>query len=73
VYRRTRADVVRLGSVLAGLSWPAAKAQIVVHADGADPVSTAQLWSLPPRTVYADLADVCQALGVLPNRMPQAR
>jgi hypothetical protein len=48
VYRRTtRADVARIGHVLAGLTYPAAKWQIVGQADayGADAVTTAQLWS----------------------------
>lgn len=77
MYRRTqRTDVVRLGHVLAGLTYPAAKWQLVAHADhyGADAVSRAQLWSLPPGT-YGDLAAVCQALGLMPARrpVPQAR
>jgi hypothetical protein len=72
VYRRThRADVARIGHVLAGLGYPAAKWQIVVQADhdGADAVTMAQLWSLPPGS-YVDLAEVCQALGLLPGRRP---
>jgi hypothetical protein len=70
VYRRTyRADVARIGHVLAGLDYPAAKWQIVAHADhyGADAVTTAQLWSLIPGA-YTDLAAVCSALGLLPAR-----
>ncbi|GAA1846552.1 hypothetical protein GCM10009836_27650 [Pseudonocardia ailaonensis] len=66
--RTVRADVARLAQVLAGLRYPAAKWQIIAHADhyGADSVSTAQLWSLPV-AVYQDLAAVCVALGVLPG------
>lgn len=70
MYGRTnRADVARIGQVLAGMTYPAAKWQIVAQADhyGADAVTTAQLWSLPAAT-YADLAAVCVALGLLPAR-----
>ena len=70
MYRRTtRADVARIGHVLAGLTYPAAKWQIVAQADayGADAVTTAQLWSLPTGT-YRDLAAVCLALGLVPAR-----
>jgi hypothetical protein len=75
VNRRTvRADVARLAQVLAGLPYPAAKWQIIAHADGygADSVSAAQLWSLPV-AVYADLTAVCAALGLLPGRRPGRR
>ena len=68
MYRRTsRADLARLGQVLAGLSYPAAKWQIIAHADhyGADSVSAAQLWSLPVGT-YPDLTAIGVALGLLP-------
>ncbi|GAA4558017.1 DUF2795 domain-containing protein [Pseudonocardia xishanensis] len=70
MYRRTnRADVARIGQVLAGMAYPAAKWQIVAQADhyGADAVTTAQLWSLPSGT-YRDLAAVCVGLGLLPVR-----
>ena len=66
--RTTGTDVARLSQVLAGLRYPAAKWQIIAHADhyGADSVSRALLWSLPV-AVYRDLAAVCTALGVQPG------
>lgn len=75
VYRRTsRADLARIGQVLAGLTYPAAKWQIVTQADhyGADSLTTAQLWSLPVGT-YPDLAAVGVALGLLPDPRPGYR
>ncbi|GAA2852827.1 hypothetical protein GCM10010472_07530 [Pseudonocardia halophobica] len=75
MYRRTsRADLARIGQVLAGLTYPAAKWQIIAHADhyGADSVTTAQLWSLPIGT-YPDLAAVGVALGLLPDPRPGYR
>ncbi|MFR9803995.1 hypothetical protein ACL02T_17095 [Pseudonocardia sp. RS010] len=75
MYRRTsRADLARLGHVLAGLSYPAAKWQIIAHADhyGADSVSAAQLWSLPVGT-YPDLTAIGVALGLLPPARPGYR
>lgn len=68
MYRRTiRSDVRRLGQVLAGLPFPAAKWQLVVHAEdyGADVVTREQLWSLAPG-VYADLGAVLAVLGLAP-------
>ena len=61
--RRTRADVQRLGQVLAGLPFPAAKWQLIMHAEdyGADAETRAELWSLPPGT-YQDLRTVLVAL-----------
>jgi hypothetical protein len=75
VYRRTsRADMARIGHVLAGLTYPAAKWQIIAHADhyGADSLSAAQLWSLPIAT-YPDLSAIGVALGLLPNPRPGYR
>ncbi|GAA4684147.1 hypothetical protein GCM10023215_18560 [Pseudonocardia yuanmonensis] len=75
MYRRTsRADLARLGHVLAGLSYPAAKWQIIAHADhyGADSVSAGQLWSLPVGT-YPDLVSIGVALGLLPPVRPGYR
>ncbi|MEU7818280.1 DUF2795 domain-containing protein [Pseudonocardia sp. NPDC049154] len=75
MYRRTsRADLARIGQVLAGLTYPAAKWQIVTQADhyGADSLTTAQLWSLPVGT-YPDLAAVGVALGLLPDPRPGYR
>jgi Protein of unknown function (DUF2795) len=61
--RRTRADVQRLGQVLAGLEFPAAKWQLIMHAEdyGADAETRAELWALPSGT-YADLRTVLVAL-----------
>jgi len=61
--RRTRADVQRLGQVLAGLEFPAAKWQLIMHGEeyGADAETRAELWSLPSRT-YQDLRTVLVAL-----------
>jgi hypothetical protein len=68
--RRNRpADVERIGQVLAGLSFPAARWQVLAQADhyGADSVSRAQLSTLPVHN-YPDLAEVLAALGLLvPN------
>jgi hypothetical protein len=49
----------RLAYVLEGLVFPAAKWQVMMHAEhyGADAVSVAQLWGIPART-YPDLAAV---------------
>jgi hypothetical protein len=75
VYRRTsRTDLARIGQVLAGLTYPAAKWQIIAHADhyGADSLSAAQLWSLPVGT-YPDLTAIGVALGLLPRPRPGYR
>lgn len=55
----------RIGQVLHGLSFPAARWQVMAEADhyGADSVTRAQLSTLPIRT-YPDLAEVLAALGL---------
>ena len=60
-----RAEVERIGQVLVGLSFPAARWQVLAEADhyGADSVSRAQLSTLPIGT-YPDLAEVLAALGL---------
>jgi hypothetical protein len=64
-----RADVERLAQVLDGLSYPAARWQVIAQADhyGADSVSRAQLTTLPIGT-YPDLVQVLAALGLLVDR-----
>jgi hypothetical protein len=67
VYRRSpRADAQRISQVLAGITFPAAKWQLIMHAEdyGADAATRAELWSLPAMT-YADLPDVLAALGLV--------
>lgn len=71
MYRRNpRADAERLSQVLAGLGYPAAKWQILMHAEnhGADACTRADLWSLPTGE-YRGLAAVLAALrdGALPH------
>lgn len=63
--RDRRAEVERIGQVLVGLSFPAARWQVLAEADhyGADSVSRAQLLTLPVR-IYPDLAEVLAALGL---------
>lgn len=66
VHRRNpRADVRRLSQVLAGIPFPAAKWQLIMHAEeyGADAASRAELWALPAST-YPDLRSVLAALGL---------
>lgn len=66
MYRRnSRAVAARLGQVLAGLAFPAAKWQLIMYAEdyGADAESRVELWSLPAGS-YADLHTVFAALGV---------
>lgn len=60
-----RADAVRLAQVLSGTAFPAAKWQLVIHAEdyGADARTRADLWRLPAGT-YADLGAVLVALGL---------
>jgi hypothetical protein len=68
--RDRRADVERIRQVLDGLSFPAARWEVLAQADhyGADSVSRAQLSMLPVGT-YRGLAEVLAALGlVVPNR-----
>ena len=75
MYRRNpRADAERVSQVLAGLVYPAAKWQILMHAEnyGADAYTRAELWALSTG-VYSDLGAVLRALscdspGVRPQR-----
>jgi len=65
VYRRNpRADAERVAKVLDGLPFPAAKWQILMHAEnyGADAFTRVELWSLPTGE-YADLDAVLSALN----------
>lgn len=59
-----RADIARLGHVLADVDFPAAKWQLVTHAEnyGADATTRDDLWRLPAGE-YADLVAVLVALG----------
>lgn len=75
--RNIGAATRRLGQVLAGAEFPAAKWQLVMHAEhyGADADTRSELWSLPPGT-YGDLGDVLVALGLAlpgPRRRPRYR
>ncbi|OLT14617.1 hypothetical protein BJF78_17990 [Pseudonocardia sp. CNS-139] len=60
MYRR---NLERVAKVLDGLSYPAAKWQILMHAEnyGADAFTRVELWALPTGE-YADLAAVMWAL-----------
>ena len=65
MYRRNpRADAERVGQVLAGLTYPAAKWQILMHAEdyGADAWTRADLWALPTGE-YQDLGAILTALS----------
>ncbi|WP_300011256.1 DUF2795 domain-containing protein [Pseudonocardia sp.] len=75
--RGTQADLQRVRHVLAGLAFPAAKWQLIIHAEdyGADASTRAELWALPPGD-YPDLPAVFVALGlasVAPRRPPAQR
>lgn len=61
-----RADIARVRHVLAGVPFPAAKWQLIIHAEdyGADSGTRADLWGLAAGT-YADLTAVLGALGLL--------
>jgi hypothetical protein len=82
VYRRSpRGDVERIGQVLAGLEFPAAKWQLIMFAEeyGADAETRAELWSIPTGS-YRDLPAVLGALGLVavptrqrPGYRPQPR
>jgi hypothetical protein len=75
VYRRNpRADAERVSQVLAGLVYPAAKWQILMHAEhyGADAYTRAELWALSTG-VYSDLAAVLQALSCDGPAVPRQR
>jgi hypothetical protein len=74
VYRRNeRADADRMSQVLAGLVFPAAKWQLLMHAEdyGADACTRADLWALPVGE-YADLGAVLATVQgtALPDRLP---
>ncbi len=60
-----RADVARITQVLADAAFPAAKWQLIMHAEanGADALSRADLWALPAAT-YDTALDVLAALGL---------
>jgi hypothetical protein len=73
--RGTQADSQRVRHVLADLDFPAAKWQLITHAEhyGADASTRADLWGMPPGD-YPDLAAVLGALGLAaaPPRRPPA-
>ena len=76
MYRRNpRADAQRITQVLTGLAFPAAKWQLIMHAEdyGADASTRAELWALPVGS-FRDLDAVLVALGVIagPPRRPAA-
>lgn len=64
--RNPRADVRRISQVLAGIPFPAAKWQLIMHAEayGADAASRAELWGLPTGS-YPDLPSVLASLGLV--------
>jgi hypothetical protein len=64
--RNVRADIARIRHVLADVPFPAAKWQLIIHAEdyGADSGTRADLWGLPAGS-YADVAAVLGALGLL--------
>jgi hypothetical protein len=64
--RSARADMARIAHVLADVPFPAAKWQLIIHAEdyGADATSRADLWRLPA-ALYPDLAAVHVALGLV--------
>ncbi len=70
-----RADVERLSQVLADATFPAAKWQLLMHAEqyGADSATRTDLWVLPAGD-YRSLTDVLVALGLVtvPARRPPA-
>ncbi len=57
-------DTERVSQVLAGMVFPAAKWQLVMHAEayGADAATRAELWALPTGS-YADLRSVLDAVA----------
>lgn len=63
--RNTHTDLERIRCVLADLSFPAAKWQVITHAEayGADSTTRSDLWSLPVGS-YPDLPAVLAALGL---------
>ncbi|QJY44694.1 DUF2795 domain-containing protein [Pseudonocardia broussonetiae] len=63
--RGTAADVQRVRHVLSGLAFPAAKWQLIIHAEeyGADAATRTDLWALPTGT-YDSAAAVVAAMGL---------
>lgn len=61
-----RADAARIRQVLADVVFPAAKWQLVMHAEayGADASTRTDLWSLPAGG-YPDMTYVLAALGLV--------
>ena len=61
-----RADVERLSQVLGDAEFPAAKWQLIMHAEayGADASTRTELWRLPAGD-YAAFVDVLAALGLV--------
>ena len=64
--RSSRADVARVRHVLAGVTFPAAKWQLIIHAEdyGADATTRSDLWRLAAG-VYPDIQAVLAALGMV--------
>ncbi|MBW0136186.1 DUF2795 domain-containing protein [Pseudonocardia abyssalis] len=60
----TPVDIQRIRHVLAGVAFPAAKWQLIIHAEdyGADASTRTELWGLPAGT-YDGLGAVVAALG----------
>lgn len=61
-------DRLRICQVLGGASFPAARWELMAHAEhyGADSATRRDLWRLPA-AVYDDLAAVLAAMGLLPG------
>lgn len=59
-----RLDAERVSQALAGMAFPAAKWQLIMHAEeyGADGATRAELWALP-RGSYSDPTAVLAALA----------
>lgn len=59
----------RICQVLAGAPFPAARWQLMAHAEhyGADAATRSDLWRLPA-AVYDDLPSVLVSMGLLPER-----
>lgn len=62
--RGTPADVQRVRHVLGGMAFPAAKWQLIIHAEeyGADAATRTDLWALPTGS-YDSVAAVVAAMG----------
>lgn len=70
--RNIHTDLERIRCVLSDLPFPAAKWQVITHAEayGADATTRSDLWSLPVGS-YPDLPAVLAALGL--GRAPATR